>query len=220
MSSSLATKHKSNLNDFQLIAASVGHSFGRNRKIFSEISFELSGGGIIGIAGANGSGKSTLVKILCGALSPSSGSVKLSVAGHETALDDYRLHCGLVAPYLTLYEEFTPTELFTVIQKMRGLPHEEARSTALLEMFSIAKRRHDYIKTFSSGMKQRIKYILAALHRPEILFLDEPSTNLDAPGRDAAAILMKEHLTSGGGIILATNEPHELSLCSSIVSIG
>lgn len=220
MPSSLPTEHTNKPHDFQLTAASVGHSFGRNRKIFSEISFALSGGSTIGISGANGSGKSTLVKILCGALSPSSGSVRLSVAGREIALDDYRLHCGLVAPYLTLYEEFTPTELFSVIQKIRGLPYDETRSTGLLEMFSIAKRRHDFIKTFSSGMKQRIKYILAALHQPQILFLDEPSTNLDAPGREAAATLMNQHLNSGGGIILATNEPHELSLCSSIVSIG
>jgi len=206
--------------DFRLTAEGVGHSFGRNRKILSGISLALSGGGVVGIAGANGSGKSTLVRILCGALTPTSGAVHLVVNSREVHLDDYRLHGGLVAPYLTLYEEFTPDELFAVMQKIRGAPLDEARVAALLAMFSIAKRRHDYIKTFSSGMKQRIKYILAALHHPQILFLDEPSANLDEPGREAAAALMNHHLASGGGIILATNEPHELSLCSSIISVG
>ena len=205
---------------FLLTASRVGHSFGRGKGVFSDISLELSGGQTLGIAGANGAGKSTLVKILCGALTPAAGEVRLTVGGRAAGRDDFRLHCGLVAPYLTLYEDLTPDELFRAMQKIRGLAADEPRIAALLEMFSIARRRRDLIKTFSSGMKQRIKYILAALHRPAILFLDEPSTNLDAPGRAAVSALTESHLAGGGGIILATNEPQELSLCSSIISVG
>ncbi len=205
--------------DFLLKANALAHSFTRGKYVVSDISFELTGGQTIGIAGANGTGKSTLVKILCGALTPMAGEVLFVVEGHAIRGDDFRLHSGLVAPYLALYEEFTPDELCRIIQKIRGLDIDETYLDSLLNMFSIAKRRNDIIKTFSSGMKQRIKFIVAAIHRPLILFLDEPSSNLDAPGRTAIISLMQAHLVDGGGIILATNEPNELSLCDSIISV-
>lgn len=205
--------------DFLLKADSVAHSFSRGKYVISDISLELTGGKTIGIAGANGSGKSTLVKILCGALTPSAGYIRFIADGHTVERDSFRLHIGLVAPYLTLYEDFTPDELCRIIQKIRGLNLDEDRLTSLLDLFSIARRRNDTIKTFSSGMKQRIKFIIALLHRPPVLFLDEPSSNLDAPGRAAIISLMQAHLADGGGIILATNEPNELSLCDSIISV-
>lgn len=205
--------------DFLLKADDITHSFTSGKCVVSNISLELSGGQTLGIAGRNGSGKSTLVKILCGALTPVAGRTQFVVNGRIISRDDFRLHSGLVAPYLTLYEEFTPDELCQIIQRIRGLNLDAAYLHSLLDMFSIALRRSDIIKTFSSGMKQRVKFILAALHRPLVLFLDEPSSNLDAPGRLAFTSLMQAHLASGGGIILATNEPNELSLCDSVISV-
>ncbi len=221
--------HKSNnktnldresIDNIHLSANALAHSFGSKRKIFSDISFDLHSGDMLGISGANGAGKSTIVKILCGILTPYSGTVSLSINGQIIQHADFRLHYGLVAPYLTLYEEFSPNELFRLIQQIRGIVFDANYAYSLLQMFSIAHRQHDIIKTFSSGMKQRIKFVVATLHRPAVLFFDEPSTNLDAKGREAVYELSRQHCEKGGIVILATNETQELSLCNSQISIG
>ena len=133
------------------------------------------------IAGRNGSGKSTLVKIICGVLTPSAGTVTVSAddAGDQFAV---KARIGLVAPYLEVYEEFSAMENLHLSMTLRGFTPDDDRARSLLERVALDPQRTDPVRGFSSGMKQRLKYAMALIHRPPVLILDEPMSNLDADG--------------------------------------
>ncbi|MBI2428695.1 MAG: ABC transporter ATP-binding protein [Ignavibacteriales bacterium] len=153
------------------------------KTIFRDVSFSVNEGSAFAITGKNGSGKSTLIKILCGLLTPTKGSVLLSVNEKTITPENYYPHIGLVSPYLNLYEEFTGEENLLLIKKIRGLNSgSDARINELLNEFNIYDHRKKEVRFYSSGMKQRLKYCAALLHKPVILYLDEPSANLDEMG--------------------------------------
>ena len=187
----------------QLEARGLRKTFSR-RIIFQDISARVSEGETLLIAGRNGSGKSTLVKILCGILSPSQGSVDITGAG---VLDEFTRKglFGFVAPYLQVYEEFSAMENLDLGASLRGLRADRAAHAALLGRFALDPRRNDPARGFSSGMKQRLKYALALAHQPRILVLDEPMANLDAEGSAIVRAIMHEQRTRGI-LVVATND--------------
>jgi heme exporter protein A len=178
----------------------IARSFNR-RSIFSDISFTLEAGQTLLIAGRNGSGKSTLVKILCGVLSSSRGSVHIAGAGEG----DHRNAFGVVSPYLQVYDEFSAKENLEIAMHIRGLRADSAALACLLARVALPAERTDPVRTFSSGMKQRVKYALALAHQPAILMLDEPMANLDDEGIRIVRALMEEHRRNGI-LIVATND--------------
>jgi len=208
-----------NFPQFKLSGQGIEKSFTFGRSVFGVADVELQNGDLLGITGENGAGKSTLVRILCGVLSPSKGKVSLELNEKIVDTEKFHQHIGLVSPYLNLYEEFTAWEHLSLTAKLRGIEFEEEFCAHSLEQFSLYKRKHDHIRTFSSGMKQRLKYALAIQHKPPILILDEPSANIDAVGVAAVLRLIEQQVTSGGGVILATNEERESSLCRRLVSL-
>jgi heme exporter protein A len=201
-----------------LAADGITKRFDR-RVVLHNVSFTAQSGSLLGITGHNGAGKSTLMKILAGVLSPTSGSVTCVV--DDTPLDDEARpqQMGFVAPYLALYEEFSPLELMHHVVAMRGLPFDAAFAETLLHVVGLHERRHDDIRSFSSGMKQRAKYALALVHRPPILLLDEPMTNLDASGISVVERCIAEQRSTGGIVLLATNDERDIALCDSTVSV-
>ena len=128
-------------------------------------------------------------------------------------------HLGMVAPYLQVYEEFTALENLSLIDSIRGGAHTAADYDRLLAMVSLDRRKHDFVRTFSSGMKQRLKYALAWMERPPLLLLDEPRTNLDAEGIAMALALIEEQRREGM-VIIATNEQDDVGICSSRISLA
>jgi heme exporter protein A len=174
------------------------------RTIFQGINVHVRGGETLLVTGKNGSGKSTLVKILCGLLTPSEGSVELTVGG-ISAGENRRDHLGMVAPYLHLYDEFSADENLRFAVTARGLDGDEKRMAALLDRVGLALRRRDPVRTYSSGMKQRLKYAFALVHRPVVLVLDEPMANLDAEGVQMVHGIMEEH-RKHGLLVVATND--------------
>jgi heme exporter protein A len=127
---------------------------------------------------------------------------------------------GFVAPYLTLYEEFTPLELMRHTAAMRGNTFEAAYADELLRIVRLYERRHDDLRSFSSGMKQRAKYALALLHRPPILLFDEPMTNLDTEGMTTVEQCISTQRNAGGIVIIATNDERDKRLCDYTVSVS
>lgn len=186
-----------------LRANDLGKSFGRTA-VFSGISFEARPGQTVLITGRNGSGKSTLARILCGVLSPTSGTVALEPDPGDNYADRVRLF-GLVAPYLQVYEEFTAIENLSMATRIRGEVPDAFRIRELLDMLGLKGRMDDPVRGFSSGMKQRVKYALALVHDPRVLVLDEPMANLDAEGIAAVREIMKTHAASRS-LIVATND--------------
>lgn len=185
----------------------TGHGLGKafnRRMVFQNVDTSVSEGETLLIAGRNGSGKSTLVKILCGVLSPSRGRVEIGDTGK---LDEFarKLLFGFVAPYLQLYEEFSAMENLQLGASLRGLRGDAGAHEALLRRVALDPTRSDPVHGFSSGMKQRLKYALALAHRPRILILDEPMSNLDADGMSIVRGIMGEQ-QAGGILIVATND--------------
>lgn len=189
------------------------------RLLFRNLSFSLEGGHSIAITGSNGSGKSTLLRLIAGIMTPSKGDIKLVLDGKELAPADRPLQVGFVAPYFNVYDGFSAYENLEFIAKVRRLEERQHRVQEVLETVSLSKRSDDLVKTFSSGMKQRLKLGAAILTSPPLLLLDEPTTTLDLAGIEIVRRLMHKQISKGGLLVLATNNPEEVSWCDSAIAI-
>ncbi len=205
------------MNSVLLQLENIRKEFSR-RVIFDKIDFTLTNGDSLAITGINGSGKSTLVKIIAGILSPTRGSLTLSVNGREMKLEQYHNYIGFVAPYIQMYDEFSAYENLKFFARIRGLRFDKKYIDHLLDRVVLYGRRDDAVRTYSSGMKQRLKYVFALLHKPEILIFDEPRANLDRHGIATAYSIMEEHKPEGI-LILATNEQEDLQYADTMINL-
>ncbi len=205
------------MNNFAVQAESLSKTFGR-RLIFSGLSFGFDKHGVYGISGPNGSGKSTLVQIIAGIISPSQGKVKHSIEGKEIPPEKLHNYIGFVSPYLVLYEEFTAKENLELFADIRNVPFNKERVDYLLKVFLIYERKDDLVKTYSSGMKQRMKFIFALMHSPKLLILDEPTSNLDEEGKESVYKIVRE-AGQNSIVLIASNERTDLDLCSERIVI-
>jgi heme exporter protein A len=192
----------------KLIVDKICKNFGE-KKILRDISFNLSAGKSVAIVGPNGSGKTTLVRIICGLIRPSSGSVMYIENDTEIAFQNVYRSLGLVSPYLQLYEELTAGENLKFIAKMKRISDAEDKIAYLMNRLNLAGREEDQVKTFSSGMHQRLKYIFALLGDPKILVLDEPTSNLDSDGIDRVYEIMNDQ-KKDKILLIATNDQMDL----------
>lgn len=191
--------------------------FGR-RLIFDGINFSFSSRIIYGISGPNGSGKSTLVKIIADLISPTRG--KVIHRYNEKIIEPENLHnyLGFVSPYLFLYDEFTAEENLSYSSSIRGIKFNRERSDYLLSQLNLFDRRLDLVREFSSGMKQRLKFVFALLHEPPLIILDEPTSNLDNPGKEIVyKIIMEE--SKKNLVVIASNEDSDLRLCNEVIEL-
>lgn len=205
--------------NFKYSAISLTKYFIRKHFIFKDMTLAFSNGDIIAITGSNGSGKSTLLKVMTGVLSYSSGKIELIRNGENISLDNFRDDIALVSPYLNLYEEFTPLEHYKVSAELRGIPLDLEFFEQQLKKFRLQAHKNSPIKNFSSGMKQRMKFILALQNNPTVLFLDEPTSNLDTEGIESVNNIIKEHSAAGGAVVIATNEEREKALCNACYEV-
>lgn len=205
------------MSNYKLSFQNVTKTFGR-RLIFKDINRDFSSGNIYGFSGRNGSGKSTLIKIASGIISPTKGKIEHLFDNKEIIPEKLHNYIGFVSPYLVLYDEFTAEENLFHFSKIRGIKYSPERSEFLLNEFELFPRRNDYLKGYSSGMKQRMKFIFALLHNPEILFLDEPTSNLDNVGKDKVYEIIKNE-GKDKLVIVASNEESDLKLCGEVLEI-
>jgi len=203
------------MSEYSVKTLSLTKSFGR-RLIFKDINFIWEGSGIFGISGPNGSGKSTLVKIIAGLISPTKGKIIHKNSDKEIIPEKLHDHIGFVAPYLVLYEEFSAWENLEIFAQIRGIELDKKRVSNLLEEFLIYNRRNDLVKTYSSGMKQRLKFVFALMHLPEVLIFDEPTSNLDDEGKKVVYDIIR---TEGKEriVIIASNEKTDLEYCDEVL---
>ena len=201
--------------NYSLEASGLNKTFGR-RLIFNDLHFKFDKAGVYGISGPNGSGKSTLVKIIAGNISPSKGKIFHRLDEKNIPDELLHNHIGFVSPYLVLYEEFSTYENLKLFADIRGIKFNKDRVDYLLNKFLLFKRKDDLLKTYSSGMKQRVKFIFALMHSPKLLILDEPTSNLDEEGKNSVYEIVKE---SGQNtiVLIASNEKSDLELCSEII---
>ncbi len=189
-------------------AVGLAKTFNR-RVIFQDVAFVLAHHEVLRVIGRNGSGKSTLVKIIAHTLTPTRGSVKFRFKGDHDLVQTPQRVIGLVSPYLQMYDEFTALENLQFASRIRGLRSDTGWMERLLTTVGLSARRHDPVRTYSSGMKQRLKYAFALVHMPPVLILDEPMANLDAEGMEIVRQIMNEQ-RSRGILIVATNDLTDL----------
>ena len=204
--------------DFALAVSGLSKAFGR-RRICANITFDLHPGERLAVVGPNGSGKSTFLKMLCGLLRADNGTICYSHGGKKIAGDRWHEHVGLVAPDLALYDELTALENVRFLNDIGGWGKSENELTRLLHSVGLAERGHDLLGTFSSGMKQRLKYAAALIKSPALLLLDEPTTNLDESGVALFHKIIQDQ-RSAGICVVATNDPQEAGLAERQISMG
>lgn len=205
------------MTEFKLTAENLTKNFGR-RQIFKDLSIEFTSGNVYGISGPNGSGKSTLVKIFSNLIAPTRGKVVHRLGTEVINEDKLHMHIGFVSPYLVLYDEFTAEENIRIASGIRGDKYDEENVKKLFDDFGLYKRRKDLLKTYSSGMQQRVKLIFALSHSPEFIIFDEPTSNLDVEGKESVYRIVKEN-AQDKLIIIASNEQDELALCNEILDL-
>lgn len=148
--------------------------------------------GVTGLLGANGAGKTTLMRILCGILRPTSGSISLD--GLDVSTEGYRAVLGYLPQDFGYYPSFSALDFLLYLGALKGMERKQAkeRSLELLEVVGLGEVAHKKIRTFSGGMKQRLGIAQALLNRPKLLILDEPTAGLDPKERVRFRTLIEE----------------------------
>ena len=163
-----------------------------DRPALQDIDLDLGAGDSLVVLGPNGSGKSTLLRILATLLRPTTGAA--TVLGIEVPKESWKLRgrIGYLGHEPLLYKDLTGRENLELQARLHGLTAEEAKQRIDhdLELMEMDRRADGRVNEYSAGMRQRIAICRAVLHRPSLLLLDEPDSNLDPEGRDLARSLI------------------------------
>lgn len=202
----------------RLAVNAVVKKFG-NRTVIKGVSFDSEAPGSVGITGPNGSGKTTLLKLLSGLYAPDRGEIVVEHRGKPIKQEEYPGVIKMVSPELSLYAMLSACENLSFFAAVSGVLCNRERQEALLAEVGLAGRGNDRVGTYSSGMKQRLKYALALMAEPDILLLDEPTANLDEQGKSVIKAIM-ERYRSKKMLIVATNEAEDLKDVDEVIQLG
>jgi ABC-type multidrug transport system ATPase subunit len=202
----------------QIVVDRIGKKFVREW-IVRNASFNLEKGGKYVFVGPNGSGKSTCLQLLTGMFPVSEGSIRyIGDSGEEIDVDEWYKYLVIAAPYMELVEEFTLREHIDFHKKFK--PLKGNMTAAEFEDFiQLPHAANKVIRHFSSGMKQRLKLGLALMSDVPVVFLDEPTTNLDTQGiqwyLDHVSNLSQDQI-----LLLGSNVKQEYEFCENIISVS
>ena len=203
-----------------MIAVSkVTHRYGA-RVALEDVSFDVAGGHITGLLGANGAGKSTLMRVCAGLQAADAGSV--TIAGRDLAGDPIaaRRELGYMAEEPSCYEELSAFEYLSFLAGVRSLDSGEAERDArrLLGRLQLLERAGEPIERYSHGMRKKLSFIAAVLHRPRALFCDEALEGFDLEASIAAREELVALAAGGTAVLFSSHVATELErLCDSLV---
>lgn len=184
----------------------------------SEISFETYPGEIFGFLGANGAGKTTAMRMLCGLSIPTSGSA--TIAGYDvyTHRDDIKRNIGYMSQKFSLYEDLTVTENIKFFAGIYGLSDKQIKneSERLIEKLGMQKEAKTLVSSLPLGWKQKLSFSVAIIHRPKIVFLDEPTGGVDPITRRQFWNLIYEASAEGLTIFVTTHYMDESEYCNRV----
>lgn len=182
------------------------------------ISFDVSKGEIFGFLGANGAGKTTAMRMLCGLSYPTSGTG--TIAGLDVRNDGERIKrkIGYMSQRFSLYNDLTVRENMRLYASIYGLSKQETdeRSTQLLSRLNFLSERNTLVGSLPLGWKQKLSFAVATIHRPEIVFLDEPTGGVDPITRRQFWELIYEAAADGTTIFVTTHYMDEAEYCSRV----
>ena len=171
----------------------------------SHIDLTLEHGARVGLVGHNGAGKSTTMKVLAGVVPPTAGVV--TVAGHDAATDALGVKrvVGYCPDVGGLVPRATPWEHLQLSARLRRMDAWEERGRDLLERFELGDVAHRVVGGFSHGMSRRLSVVLAALHEPAVLLLDEPFDGVDPLGVEATMEVISDARARGASVLVSTH---------------
>lgn len=163
------------------------------KQVLHGINLDIHSGQIIGYIGPNGAGKSTTVKILCGLIDDFEGDVKVFGKDLRAEQLDIKRRIGYIPENAALYESLTPLEFMQFVGRLRGMEDGVIlqKAETLMHLFEMKANLNQRIATFSKGMRQKVMICSSLLHNPELIFMDEPLSGLDAN----SVIMVKEMLS-------------------------
>jgi len=191
----------------------LGRDYGE-RPALHDVSLRLEAGASLAVLGPNGSGKTTLLRVLAGLLRPTRGEA--AVLGCELPAEAWKLRgrIGYLGHEPLLYRDLTGRENLRFHARLHGIADAdaEARIDELLVAVGMQRRADDRVDSLSAGMRQRIAVCRCALHKPEVLLLDEPDSNLDAEGRDLTQTLIGR---GNGATRVLVSHDHDRAIADS-----
>ncbi len=205
------------MNDIVISVRELSKRFG-NFTAVDRISFDVYRGEIFGFLGANGAGKTTAMRMLCGLSYPTSG--KGSVAGYDIMHEGEQIkrHIGYMSQRFSLYNDLTVWENMRLFAGIYGLnkSQTEQRAIELLERLNFSSERNTLVGSLPLGWKQKLSFTIATIHRPEVVFLDEPTGGVDPITRRQFWEMIYEAAESGTTIFVTTHYMDEAEYCTRV----
>ncbi|MBV9254261.1 MAG: ATP-binding cassette domain-containing protein [Actinobacteria bacterium] len=208
------------MSDSAIHAEGLQKRFGSVRAL-DGLDLDVPAGTIFGLLGPNGAGKTTAVRVFTTILHPDGGTAR--VLGHDVAKepDLVRTLIGLAGQYAAVDENLTGRENLRMVGRLTHLakPAINPRADELLERFSLTDAANRPVKTYSGGMRRRLDLSAALVHRPPVLFLDEPTTGLDVTSRTELWNVIRELQADGTSVLLTTQYLEEADQLASTIAV-
>ena len=205
------------MNDYIISVRELTKCFG-NFTAVNRISFDVRRGEIFGFLGANGAGKTTAMRMLCGLSYPTSGSG--TVAGWDVMREGEQIkrHIGYMSQKFSLYNDLTVWENIRLFAGIYGLSKAETerRAAEALERLNFTSERNTLVGSLPLGWKQKLSFAVATIHRPEVVFLDEPTGGVDPITRRQFWEMIYEAANCGTTIFVTTHYMDEAEYCSRV----
>jgi ABC-2 type transport system ATP-binding protein len=204
-----------------LIAQDLKKSFG-DFKAVKGISLQVARGEVFGLLGPNGAGKTTTISMLTALLEPTGGKITVDGLDLKAHTNEAKAKMGLVPQELALYPTLSARQNLTFFGRIYGLKGQDLRQRVneVLEMIGLTERADDAVEKYSGGMKRRVNIGAGLLHKPEILFLDEPTVGVDPQSRNAIFENVEALNRAGMSVIYTTHYMEEAQrLCHRIAIV-
>ena len=179
------------------------------------INFEVNEGEVVGYLGPNGSGKTTTIRMLLGLLAPTEGEA--TVLGYDVhrQSEEVRARVGYMSQKFAIYDDLTTLENLTFYGGVYGIT-DKARIKETLELVGLSGHEHTLTKDLSTGWRQRLSLGIALVHKPKLLFLDEPTSGVDPTARRAFWDLIYQLAEEGVTILVTTHYMDEAEYCERV----
>lgn len=187
----------------------------KNQNVVRSITLQVKKGEIFGFLGRNGAGKTTFINLLTGIMIPTSGEFNL--LNHKGNLDDIKQRIGVLPDYSSFYDNLSAKEHLKYFSKLSGKKLSNTKISETLELVGLKEHQNKKVGKFSFGMKKKLGIAQAIVHDPELIFLDEPTSGIDAEAVIQIQMLIKELNRQGKTIFMTSHNLDEVEkICTNI----